>query len=88
MGDELLLDDEVPLVDLAHVAPVQAEHLVVVPVGRREAGVDVVEERVVELHLPRVEGLLGSQDPGQDPPQAPGEQAAQPAQVSARASPR
>src|SRR6266704_596497 len=59
VGDQLLLQDQVALVGLPQVPTHLAQHLVVVPVGGGEARVDVGQELVVELDLPRVESHLG-----------------------------
>src|SRR6266446_1438664 len=55
VGDQLLLQDQVALVGLAQVPAYLAQHLVVVPMGGGQARVDVGQELVVELDLPRVE---------------------------------
>ena len=84
MGHELLLEDHVSLVDLAQVAAVRPEHRVVVPVGRGEAGVDVVEQLVVELHLLRVELDLGVEPRAEDALQEPARAAPEPARRERR----
>ena len=55
MGDELLLEDEVSLVDVLQVPAIDPQDGVVVPMGRGAASVDVGEDLVVELDLARVE---------------------------------
>src|SRR2546426_5276503 len=51
VGDELLLQDKVALVDLPHVVAVQPEDAVVMAVGGGEARLDLGGQLVVELDL-------------------------------------
>ncbi len=59
MGHQLLLQDQVALVDVLHVAAVDAQDAIVVAVGGVEARVDVLQQLVVEPHLAGVPGGLG-----------------------------
>jgi hypothetical protein len=56
--DELLLEDEVPLIDLSEVAADAAEDGVVVAVRGLDPSLKIGEELVVELDLAGVEGDL------------------------------
>jgi arylsulfatase A-like enzyme len=51
MGDQLLLEDQVALVDVRHVPAMDAKDPIVVAMGGSEPHVEIFEQRVVELHL-------------------------------------
>ena len=65
VSDELPLEEDVPLVDLVEAPALLPQEPVVVPVGGREALLDVAEELVVQADLVRVPGPLGLEAPAE-----------------------
>ena len=65
MSDELPLEEDVPLVDLVEALALKPQESIVVPVGGREALLDVAEELVVQADLVRVPGPLGLEAPAE-----------------------
>ena len=86
--DHLLLENQVPLIDLLEVAAAGPEKAVVVTVGRSLALLQIAQDVVVQLDLTRVEDLLcleaGPQKPVEDSEEKARESPAEPEARPAR----